>query len=1228
MQRSFDVEVHAAAGLQPVGIMVNEGQEVSITYLSGKWETAGPSKKGSKTADPIMPGAKVGALIGKVGQQLFQVDRKGTAAIPEGAVGELLLGINDAPRNVAKASGSLMVRVETFWPTAIVLVDAGDKWQPSGLTVQSNQRVTVSARGGRWMPNPGKGYCDAGGYGENGDEGFPLPGAPEGALIARIGKKVFQVGRGGGHVPHGAAGPLHFMANDDDPSQGHKPGHLRVEVESLATEFSVKASQDWQSTGILVGRRDQASIQATGGQWSAIPDSPLHGPAGIGKSAGKGAPMPKQPLGALVGKVGGKSFLVAEGAAVPDGLEGELKLTINADRKVLHVLGGRIHVEISGAAAVAGARPCMHLGGGAKILVTPHAHREKILTVAAWVRAHWDRRKHMVVPVLSGSDAAGLRFMLTLNPLGAIYSSNDPIDPKARLKPHVYLPDEIPTDTWMHVAFVVEEKAIRLHCSAGPRRELKFPYRDGFLEAMLTHMCIGGSDHLGAGTFDGSVAEVTLWNRALSRQEVESIADRQMRGDEPGLLQYWPLHEGRGRSVADLCRAKEGTISGPANSRADWSEEILPIARTLRKRLLARGSWQNTDVEIVQAGKKPITITAEGDVTGRADAAVHSASGELNRPAGENHPLPGHPTGALIARVGNRIVPVGKQVQLPHDVRGKLSLMLNSDPSTLHQNQGSLDVTIVVPPTTECILPHPARLFAYSGSKNSLLAQAKKKAAATIATAHQKANDKIQQAHQTAKETLSQATASLQFLFCATNSGIVRFQMQRSGPPTRKFIANTSSRFDIGYTTVEIPLHMAIDAKDRRIYWASQHEWEEKPHIDIHSARWDGSQARVDGVNIYSDELRRSSVVGAMAVDPIREVLYVLRSTWDQNPAQGNYLQTIDAHPLDNLTSRRVVATFRRGHMPGIYGFNKPNLANVFLPDIPGKFPEHDYHNRAIVATSWWMALDLIRNRMFINGRGKIWRVELSSGAVSTVPVPGRWPVAMNYDEASDTLYWIQYVHSTGTTRRLCPLGSMRSNGSAQRQIGNVMGHGLTLDLPRKRVFCAFDRGIADIDLTVQPVGTGTEMIARGPQFHHLFFEDPVASEKRLHDEAFSESNEARKAAAAEKAKIIAAAHDKANSQKQAKLKELQQKQDDANTRRAKAQKSSQGKINAKRKELAKAHDNHDKKIAAATAKAHSDRAKALADKKRKIDQANVEAAEKKAPAEKKLREARQKKRG
>lgn len=95
----------------------------------------------------------------------------------------------------------------------IVQVSARTAWLATAITVGEGDEIRPT--GGSWTTSPTLGMSGAEGHaGHPAREGFALPGAPEGALVARVCDTVFLVGAGT-RVPQGLSGALYLAINDE-----------------------------------------------------------------------------------------------------------------------------------------------------------------------------------------------------------------------------------------------------------------------------------------------------------------------------------------------------------------------------------------------------------------------------------------------------------------------------------------------------------------------------------------------------------------------------------------------------------------------------------------------------------------------------------------------------------------------------------------------------------------------------------------------------------------------------------------------------------------------------------------------------------------------------------------------------------------------------------------------------------------------------------------------------
>jgi len=127
-------------------------------------------------------------------------------------------------------------RMSKIRSISTVEVNAGVKWQRTGVYSSENEKIVVIYRSGKWSVSPKVRNVDGNGSSSYmAKTGYAMPGKPEGSLIGRIGDKTFYLGNKG-ETPAGAAGELELCANDDlDGKYGKgfrdNSGSISVELE-------------------------------------------------------------------------------------------------------------------------------------------------------------------------------------------------------------------------------------------------------------------------------------------------------------------------------------------------------------------------------------------------------------------------------------------------------------------------------------------------------------------------------------------------------------------------------------------------------------------------------------------------------------------------------------------------------------------------------------------------------------------------------------------------------------------------------------------------------------------------------------------------------------------------------------------------------------------------------------------------------------------------------------
>lgn len=129
---------------------------------------------------------------------------------------------------------------------------------------------------------------------------------------------------------------------------------------------------------------------------------------------------------------------------------------------------------------------------------------------------------------------------------------------------YVTSPSAPTVNMWTHVATTFDGNKAKLYLNGRAVSELIVSSH-----TVNTHVPL----HIGAGHysetnvpyffFTGQIAEVCIWNKARTEQEIQSDMHQSLSGKEEGLVGYWPLDEGSGNTAIDKTgNGKNGIIKG------------------------------------------------------------------------------------------------------------------------------------------------------------------------------------------------------------------------------------------------------------------------------------------------------------------------------------------------------------------------------------------------------------------------------------------------------------------------------------------------------------------------------------------------------------------------------------------------------------------------------------------------------------------------------------------
>ena len=132
---------------------------------------------------------------------------------------------------------------EQIMPRMEIDVDARPDdgyWTNTGIQVSDGSQIKVSYISGKWKTNPHWSVDDARGNAAHAaPASYLLPGAPEGAMVAKVGggigwgdrgKAVYLVGNGAS-IPDSKSGTLFLGTNDEEQGFGDNTGTIRVRIE-------------------------------------------------------------------------------------------------------------------------------------------------------------------------------------------------------------------------------------------------------------------------------------------------------------------------------------------------------------------------------------------------------------------------------------------------------------------------------------------------------------------------------------------------------------------------------------------------------------------------------------------------------------------------------------------------------------------------------------------------------------------------------------------------------------------------------------------------------------------------------------------------------------------------------------------------------------------------------------------------------------------------------------
>ena len=100
------------------------------------------------------------------------------------------------------------------------------------------------------------------------------------------------------------------------------------------------------------------------------------------------------------------------------------------------------------------------------------------------------------------------------------------------------------------------------------------PQKLGALRQKLDRIYVGSASGDGMGFFEGTIAEVRLWNLPRSEDETQAEMRKVLNGTERGIVGYWRINEGPGAIVYD---GSSYSNLGPIKGEPAWTANVVPL---------------------------------------------------------------------------------------------------------------------------------------------------------------------------------------------------------------------------------------------------------------------------------------------------------------------------------------------------------------------------------------------------------------------------------------------------------------------------------------------------------------------------------------------------------------------------------------------------------------------------------------------------------------------------
>ncbi|MGB0851104.1 MAG: LamG-like jellyroll fold domain-containing protein [Bacteroidia bacterium] len=258
-----------------------------------------------------------------------------------------------------------------------------------------------------------------------------------------------------------------------------------------------------------------------------------------------------------------------------------------------------------------GSSNALDLSGGIKDLQVPYnaaLNPSTNISVEAWIYPmtygpqSW---RNTIVSTDSWTQPGGEQGYVLRCGAGGILSFNFAINPTGWRE--ALSTSTMALNKWHHVVGTYDGSTIKVYING--QLDGSFTYSGTIKTTTSNSLKIGSlSDPSQSREFDGHIDEVRIWNITLSESQIRDRMCKRLKGNEAGLIAYYPMDEGTGTSTADKSTNSFNATMG--NPQPSWVVSNAHVGDT--SVMIYPSSWVGQQLSISHNDGDNMTVSSIG----------------------------------------------------------------------------------------------------------------------------------------------------------------------------------------------------------------------------------------------------------------------------------------------------------------------------------------------------------------------------------------------------------------------------------------------------------------------------------------------------------------------------------------------------------------------------------------------------------------------------------------